>query len=125
MPCFENILVPIDFSSPSARALETAIDMAKLFGAALELVHIEQPIVPPNSVRYMPPLSGLEGVAAAVRAACEQQLTRAAEQARAAGVARVGTQLLEGVAWQEIVQLAARGGYDLIVIGTHGRSGLE
>ena len=125
MPSFNRILVPIDFSSPSARALEVAIDFAKLFGAALSIVHVEQPLTVPASVPYMPPLSGLEGVTAAARAACAEQLSEAAQQARAAGVSNVDTELLEGIAWCEIVDRAKRGAHDLVVIGTHGRSGVQ
>src|SRR5258708_25705381 len=36
----KKILVPTDFSEPSAQALQTAIDFAKVFGASIELVHV-------------------------------------------------------------------------------------
>ncbi len=36
----ERILVPVDFSDPSGRALEHAIDLAKTFGAKIDLIHV-------------------------------------------------------------------------------------
>ncbi|NVL83849.1 universal stress protein, partial [Escherichia coli] len=40
MPTFERILVPIDFSEPSERALSAAIELARTFGARLALLHV-------------------------------------------------------------------------------------
>jgi nucleotide-binding universal stress UspA family protein len=124
MPSFHKILVPVDFSSHSTRALDTAIELALLFGARLRIAHVEQPIMP-APVPYMPPLTGLEAAAEAVRTACEKQLLDAAGRARAAGVRTVDIELLDGIAWREIVELAKRETHDLIVMGTHGRSGFQ
>ena len=55
----------------------------------------------------------------------EQRLANAKSQALEAGAPRVQTRLLVGPAAPEIVELAAQGGFDLIVMGTRGRRGLS
>lgn len=124
MPVFKNILVPVDFSPYSARAVDTAVELAILFGARLHVVHVEQPVVP-APVPHVPPLIGLEAITEAARAACEKQLLDTAARIRTAGVSAVDTELLEGIAWRAIVDVAQRDGCDLIVMGTHGRSGFQ
>jgi nucleotide-binding universal stress UspA family protein len=51
------------------------------------------------------------------------QLKIVEEQARALGLARIDTSLLQGDAYKEVLGMAA--GYDLIVMGTHGRTGFK
>jgi glycine betaine transporter len=55
----------------------------------------------------------------------ERLLRIAREQALQAGAANVETKLLQGFAAQEITKLARQGGFDLIVMGTHGRTGVS
>ena len=113
MPDFAKILVPIDFSPPSTRALDFAIDFAKRFGASLELLHVEQPIGTPVSPSYMPPILNLESIAAAARAHCQQQLGEAAQRARTAGVSAVTTKLLAGAA-DLVVPVGPAGGWTAV-----------
>jgi nucleotide-binding universal stress UspA family protein len=55
---------------------------------------------------------------------CDKRLARAKAAANAAGPLEVATRLLQGSAAAEIVRFAKNDGYDLIVIGSHGRTGL-
>jgi nucleotide-binding universal stress UspA family protein len=52
-------------------------------------------------------------------------LAKAKVQAESVGALEVGTKLLQGVAWDEIVRFAKTEGFDLIVMGTHGRTGIK
>ena len=54
----------------------------------------------------------------------EEHLDEAKAEAEAAGAVRTETKLLEGIAHSEIVSFAQEFGYDLIVMGTHGRTGI-
>jgi len=120
MKPIHKILVPTDFSEHSAYALSYAVDLAQRYEAALSLVHV-YPVV-----NY----AAAEGFAlytpeqlAELLSKLGDQLKIAEEQARALGVSRISTTLLQGEAYKEILELAA--GFDLIVMGTHGRTGFK
>lgn len=116
-----SILVPIDFSAHSARALDDALDLAKQFGATIHVMH----------AYHLPALIGMpdEIVIPAdfwtgVRDAAARKLEKAVERVRGAGV-KCESHLLESAPSQAIVELATKLGADLIVIGTRGLTGLK
>jgi universal stress protein A len=117
----KRILVPTDFTDPSHEALAAAVALAKMFGATVDLVHVAVEMVyalpPPVDVLHMPiDLSPVLDRAAAGLAAEEARL-------REAGVP-CETATLVGRADSEIVTRAKETDANLIVMGTHGRSGL-
>lgn len=122
MSGYRKILVPVDFSTHSAKATSIAADLAKRFDASLTLVHVYDPLV------YALP----DGFMMVSRADVEKlldafrgQLAGAERQAVDAGAPRVETKLLQGVIAGEIVEFANRGEFELIVMGTEGRTGLK
>jgi nucleotide-binding universal stress UspA family protein len=121
MKPFEKILVPVDFSESANHAVEFAIDLAKRYQASLELAYVYQPAA------YALP-EGYALITAEqlneILAAFEQQLAAAKAEARAAGVEKVEAVVLQGYPIREIVRRAEEQGADLIVMGTHGRSGI-
>lgn len=117
---FRKILIAVDFSPHAEHALEVAADLAKRLGAAVGIVHVHEPVVwAPGLVEALDAKAG-----AALRSGLDGLLTEAATRARAAGVASVETRLIEGAPFVEIARCAQEGGYDLIVLGTHGRTGI-
>jgi nucleotide-binding universal stress UspA family protein len=119
-----KILVPVDFSPHAERAFAYAMTLAQRFGATLGLVHVvEDPFVTgawTNEV-YVPNVAELfDGLIANA----EQQLTRLKKSAAAAGVA-AETTVTTGRPAHVIVEQAKEGGFNLIVMGTHGRTGLS
>ena len=115
-----RILHATDFSRASTPALKGAISMAKANRARLTVVHVMAPpsLALPGEGYVSPALyESLEGSA---RAAAQKRLNAVLARARAAGVRARGL-LLEGVP-HELIARAARKA-DLLVIGTHGRSG--
>lgn len=117
---FRKILVASDFSACAERALEVGLELAQVSAASVTIVHVHEREV------WAPGLAEvLEARAGEVRAKIGDLLERAAAKARAGGVANVETRVVDGVPYQEITRLAREGGYDLIVIGTHGRTGIE
>jgi universal stress protein A len=120
-PQISTILVPVDFSAGSEAAVEWAQALATAFGAHLVLLHVIDTsanalIGGPGGVLAPPP-----------PAALYDQLREEARTAMAALAARVpGASALirEGSPRQEILATAAGVKADLIVMGTHGRTGL-
>lgn len=118
-----RILHATDFSRASRPAFRMAVGLARREGATLLLFHVLTPPSPFASGRRPPPASYLELLAAARREA-RRRLEAALGQARAAGV-RAQAKLVEGGAAERILGIGQRWRPDVIVIGTHGRSGVR
>jgi nucleotide-binding universal stress UspA family protein len=116
-----KILMPTDFSDASIAALQMARDLARRFGASVTLFHVHQ--VP----SYLYP-DGMMPVPSTVLQDLERsivaELLRLAEQLRGEGV-QVDTRHVIGSPVQEICRAADELEMDLIVMGTHGRTGLR
>jgi universal stress protein A len=119
---FHRIIVPTDFSSCSEEAWRLAQRLAGMSGAELVLTHVlseaslfrEGPFIMPK----------VREVFEAARSFAEGTLEEWVTKARAEGLpARAA--LRTGVAYREIVALATDELADLIVIGTHGRGGVD
>jgi nucleotide-binding universal stress UspA family protein len=107
---FRTILLPTDFSECAESALGYAADFARQSGARLLCLHVVEPTLP--SVGY----GQLEEAAAG-------ELPRLAARRECAGL-EVEEILSRGEAASEIVRVARERGADLIVISSHGRTGL-
>jgi nucleotide-binding universal stress UspA family protein len=122
MTPFKKILVPTDFSRHSTEAVQTAADLSRRYEASVTLVYVFEPVtyaLPEGHVVLSPPQ--LEELYAGF----EERLAEAAAEQKAAGALNVGTKLLTGPVAPEIVDFAQREQFDLIVMGTHGRTGLR
>jgi universal stress protein A len=117
-----RILVPTDFSAGSERAWAEARRLAARLGAELVLVHVlvETPLYSEGPFT----MKQTRGVFDAARAWAVKTLGEWAAAAAAAGISARWV-LRAGVPYKEIVGAAARESADLIVIGTHGRGGLD
>lgn len=115
---FHHILVPVDFSESSLKALNLAVQMAETYSSALTLLHVwEVPVYPyglPIAVDYLTPIEE------AAKAKLAELV--AETKPRLPGVRSL---LGKGVAWQEIITAAKELSVDLVVMGTHGRRGLD
>ncbi len=121
---YKKILVPIDGSATGERGLSEAISLAKDQGAQLQLLHVLS-----DSYLNTVLLGGIytADLLQRIHDEATQILESAAKRAREAGVP-ADTQLLEyhnSQVGQGIVQEAQRWQADLIVMGTHGRRGVD
>jgi len=117
-----HILTPTDFSEVSQRAIDYSFALAQIFRAKLSLLHIiEPPGVPGGERVLLDPIVGL-----LVKWVCEYQrkLARLLPEAEAARV-EVARHVVIGNPSREIVERAAAERVDLIIMATHGRSGLS
>ena len=120
----KRIVVPLDFSFSSLKALEFAADLAKPFAAELIVLFVVE------SVLYVVPNYGGVPGAALQQMAIEQRRTSERHMARIERrYARKGVRLRSiiqtGVPAQTIVELAKHMNADLIVMATHGRTGVS
>lgn len=116
-----RILHPTDFSRASRAAFQKAMELARSSRAELALVHVRTPIVPMVGDGYISP-KVYEDIERTARASGQKQLDKLVAQARKAGV-RARSILLEGTPAEQIVRAARGKRADLVVIGTHGRTG--
>jgi nucleotide-binding universal stress UspA family protein len=119
----KRILVPTDFSEPSEAALVYARTLARQFGATFHLLHVlEAPVVtgPFSRQVYIPETPGT------VNYLVRDAKLRLARRLLPSDKARYKAtkELIVGLAAKTIVQYAAEQKFDLIVMGTHGRTGL-
>lgn len=114
-PTPTTILVAIDFSDCSKEALERATALAKVSGGTIEILHVIEPGVED-------PFGG-HIYGSDHQSAVDRMLVRLVGQVEAAGVACT-SKILEGGAAAEITGRARTIGADIIVVGTHGRTGL-
>lgn len=119
---FHRIVHATDFSPASQPAFRWAVELARGRRAELTLVHVLAPPMPVGGEGYVPPRI-YQDVLAEARAEAQRLLAALAARARRAG-ARASTLLLEGVAHEGIVRAVRRRRADLLVLGTHGRTGL-
>lgn len=106
----KTILVPTDFSELSAKAMRHAEQMARGSGAKLVVLHVDPPLLAFAKDSHDP-------------TAHVERLRKQLNEIRPANVA-VEHRLLEGFAADSILQTAHDLKADLIVIGTHGRTGV-
>lgn len=116
---YRNILIPVDDSAPGEHAARTGLQLARLVGAKPTLLH----------VAYQQPISGLESQELQEKPYLNyartmmQSLTRRLEKLGVPFETRV-VRADHGVA-ETIARTTRDGDFDLIVIGTHGRKGLN
>lgn len=120
MPQINRILCPVDFSPPSEHAFALALDLATRFGADLQVVHVYQ-----LPVYALPDGAMMVGPEYTVRMTDElQRALKEFVEGREGGVT-IETHLVEGVPYREVTRLAEELEADLVVMGTHGRTGLK
>lgn len=122
----KKLLVPVDFSRTSLAALELALEVMSRFGASLELLHVWEPppIHGPGALFAggAAPLTDMESHA--LRAA-QREMNELVERLHRRGFPGVPGSVKHGVPADVIVDVAGKNGFDLIVMGTEGRTGIS
>ncbi len=116
------VLHPTDFSSASGTAFRRAVAEARARKAPLLILHVLAPVVPIVGEGYISP-AAYEQMSSAARAWAQKRLDRAVAKAKTARV-RARGMLREGVAHEQIARVAKARHAKLIVMGTHGRTGV-
>ena len=122
MSQYKHLLVAVDFSEPSIKALDTALELAVRLGAHLTIVHtvvkVAQSVSMNGGPGYDVPL--FEKEIKESRAAIEKLLKEKNKEG-------VKTEIIieSGAAEEEINRIADEKGADMLILGTHGRKGME
>ena len=117
------ILVPTDFSECGNYALSYAASLARTFDASIICVNVIEPIVPTVGYSGMTEPMPIADITEQLEDSAERELPKLAECEECVGV-DVEELLVHGEAASEIVRVAKERAVDLIVISSHGRTGL-
>lgn len=120
----KSILVPVDFSECCMSALQHASVWASQFGAHIDLLHVWEPPSLAPAGDTTSPMDDPKFIEL-VQSRAEQAMRSFGEQARAHGLAFRTSYCEVGSPALRIVERARSGKYDLIVMGTSGRTGLS
>jgi nucleotide-binding universal stress UspA family protein len=117
---YDRILVPTDGSDPAMAATEHALAVAERFGATVHALYV----VDTDGIAHEAPELGLDVLRDALHEEGETATGTVETRAEAQGV-DVTAAVVEGIAEDAIVDYADEHGIDLIVMGTHGRHGVD
>jgi len=124
----QRILVAVDFSPESEAAIRTAFTFARAFDAVITLLHVHEL---PTMMNGIVPGADSAADAQLLHAAAEAQLASLRERLRERdpraleGGITIETVVEGGLPAEVILERAKSGAFDLVVMGTHGRSGLR
>ena len=120
---FKHILAPVDGSATSMAAVDKAAELAKAFGAVVTAVYVIDPY--PFTGVGSEFAYGQDQYLNAARAEARAALEGAAKRLQDAGV-QAETRVIESHAvWRGVIEAIEACGADLVVMGSHGRRGLE
>lgn len=125
MSAYHQILMPIDGSSASDKALDEAIGLARLTGARLRLLHVVDELSYVNG--FEPAMNYLNDVVPLMHEAGEKLLAHARKKAEDKRVETDSVLIVggSGCLWEHVVEQANSAKADLVVVGSHGRRGLR
>lgn len=118
----KKILFPTDFSQSSISALNYAVDLAKNYGAKLYMMHVIYDIAT-SSGTYVPHIS-MTSMYEELEASARKEMDRFGVDERK-DLKDIEYSIIRGIPYEEILKFAGNEKVDMIVIGTHGRKGLD
>jgi nucleotide-binding universal stress UspA family protein len=118
----KKILFPTDFTEGALAAMPYAADLAESYGAKLCLLHVIYDMSASTGL-HVPHVS-LNAMYEEMQKGAEKEIGNFEAEMRVK-LKDVETQVLRGVPYEEILKFARENSVDLIIMGTHGRSGLD
>jgi len=118
----KSILFPTDFSEGSAQALTYAVDFAQKYGAKLYVIHVIYDVAKASGW-YVPHVS-MDALYKDIQEGAKKELDNFGVK-ELAGIKNIERVVETGVPYQEIMNFATKNKVDLIIIGTHGRTGID
>ena len=118
----KSILFPTDFSEGSAEALKYAVEFANRYGAKLYVLHVIYDVAKASGW-YVPHVS-MDAIYKDIQEGARKELDNFAVN-ELGGLKNIERIVQTGVPYQEIMNCAVKNKVDIIIIGTHGRTGID
>jgi nucleotide-binding universal stress UspA family protein len=116
---YGNVLVPTDGSDASMEALDEAIDLAEELGSSIHILYVVEP------EHYAPMNTPNPDMIESMEQRAESEIERAVERAETGDVASVEQSVETGTTHETIISYIEDNDIDLVIMGTHGRTGLD
>jgi universal stress protein A len=122
---FRSILVPVDYSEPSKGSVRYAAALAASVGATLHIVHVwDRPTYATDAVLVRHQGKEHQSLAALIQDNAEKDMSEFLASLALPPNVKLSHRLLSGDPAGTLLDELKRGQYDLVVVGTHGRTGL-
>jgi nucleotide-binding universal stress UspA family protein len=118
----KSILFPTDFSEGSAEALKYAVEFANRYGAKLYVLHVIYDVAKASGW-YVPHVS-MDAIYKDIQEGARKELDNFGVN-ELGGIKNIERIVQTGVPYQEIMNCAVKNKIDMIIIGTHGRTGID
>jgi nucleotide-binding universal stress UspA family protein len=122
---FRRILVPVDYSEHSRQSARAAVELAQELGASVDIVHVwDRPAYASDGVMVRRSGEEHRSLSELIRENAESEMKEFLATLEVPTGVPVTHRMCSGEPAQRLVEEARTGGYDLIVVGTHGRAGV-
>lgn len=118
----KNILFPTDFSTHSLTAAEYAAGIAEQYGAKLHVLHVLEKTPPILTIRSLD--LSREKILSSIEADAKEQLDKSIKKIKVADNVEIVPAIEKGIDYEVIIDYAKKNKIDVIVIATHGRTGI-
>jgi nucleotide-binding universal stress UspA family protein len=126
MTTIKKILVPVDYSECSRAALAFAAELARKDGAELDVVHAwDRPTYVSDAVMVRHPGGETHSLIEMIRENAQRDMKEFLSGSKLPPGLRIETRMIAGNPAAKILQELERGHHDIVVVGTHGRTGLK
>ncbi|MES2513147.1 MAG: universal stress protein [Bacteroidota bacterium] len=119
----KKILVPVDFSATAMHALKQAVLIAKTAGATIKIIHVAQEVYFPAADDA--PLKNEEAINKSILKRSVAELKKIVKQIHATDAINIDYEIKSGNVIDTVCYLAEQEKFDLIIMGTHGVSGVK
>lgn len=120
----KRILVPTDFSEPSMAALDYAADLGRTLGSQLTVLFVVEPVYLATPTDMYAAIPSVDVLLVEQQRSAREQLNKLAARLQKKGI-KCNAVLATGSVYQSIANTAQQMKADLVVVGTHGRTGLS
>jgi nucleotide-binding universal stress UspA family protein len=122
---YQHILVPVDYSECSRAAVRSALEIAQRFDASIDIVHVwDRPTYVSDVLMVGSQGQSQKSLVDLIRENAEKDMNDFLATLQFPPGARVSHRLISGEPASTIVEELAKGQHDLVVVSTHGRTGL-
>ena len=121
----QRIMIPVDYSENSKAALNYGADLAKSFGASLDIIHVwDRPTYLTDAVMVSRPGEAHKPIGELIRENAQHDMNEFLAQVNLPSGVPVSSRLLAGEPASALLAEMKKGEHDLVVLSTHGRTGL-